>query len=277
MFCSAPCDLVRGMFPVMPCGRLTWDEVKQIDSIAHAARRERQPLNVLVTIRAPRGAPDAASKRKVTTDIAHLGEALKRRGQEHVGLTVFEKSPDLHAHHLVHVRRENIDVVERRHDGEIVDVRKADAGAVAYITKQRQCLSPAFEAEIRRPREKSGGPIPGKRWTATPAAQALVRPQQVVAPVKQIPAPQAPVTIAVSVKPQQLALFTDLPKSRPPFSEGAEVREIRLQLGKTQDWLATQLGSGRSHIANFERGHDRLSPPRRRLLRHIVETERLAA
>ncbi len=77
--------------------------------------------------------------------------------------------------------------------------------------------------------------------------------------------------------PVQLPLFAALPVQPPPFSDGAEVRELRHRTGLSQERLAGQIGiRDRSHLANVERGHDRLSPQRRRLLRHIADT-RLAA
>jgi DNA-binding transcriptional regulator YiaG len=116
-----------------------------------------------------------------------------------------------------------------------------------------------------------------KSKALTLAARGIINPRPEPAKAEAM-APQAPMAVMPSAEIVQLPLFPDLPKSQPPFSEGAEVRVIRLQLGKTQDQLATRLGiSDRSHIANIERGHDRLSPPRRRLLRHIFETQRLAA
>ena len=71
-------------------------------------------------------------------------------------------------------------------------------------------------------------PDAGKRWTATPAARALVQTTQEDVVVKEVPAPQAPVTIAVSGEPQQLAPFTNLPRNPLPFEDGAEIPEIWL-------------------------------------------------
>ena len=136
-----------------------------------------------------------------------------------------------------------------------------------------------LSAALRKDALSSGAIAPWQRTKSkalTPAVHGVINPRPKPAKAEAM-APQAPMAVTPSAEIVQLSLFADLPRSRPPFSEGAEVRDIRLQLGKTQVWLASQLGvSDRSHIANFERGHDRLSPPRR-LLRHIVETERLAA
>jgi hypothetical protein len=79
-------------------------------------------------------------------------------------------------------------------------------------------------------------------------------------------------------EPVQLLLFAALPCSPPPFSTGPEIRDLRERIGLSQRRLAGQIGiRDRSHLANVERGHDRLSPPRRRLLRHIMDSGRLAA
>src|SRR4051812_9421172 len=83
-----------------------------------------------------------------------------------------------------------------------------------------------------------------------------------------------PATIEV-----QLSLFGDLPVQPPdPFGTGFVVRLAREQGGLSQADLAARLGlRDRSHVANVERGHDRLSLSRRRLLCRIIETDRLAA
>jgi DNA-binding transcriptional regulator YiaG len=96
---------------------------------------------------------------------------------------------------------------------------------------------------------------------------------------EQVASPRGPVTLSIvpTIPAVQLPLFPELPSSPPPFWRGDEVREMRQQIGKTQDWLATRLGLQRSHVANSERNHDRLSPQRRRLLCHIIEAERHAA
>jgi DNA-binding XRE family transcriptional regulator len=77
----------------------------------------------------------------------------------------------------------------------------------------------------------------------------------------------------------QLALFDDLPQQRlvPP----QELQAFREEQGISQAEIAAVLRiSDRSHIANFERGHDSLSLPRLRILRDFMGTyqpRRLAA
>ncbi len=115
--------------------RLEWAQVKQIDHTAHAARRARQPLNVHLTIRAPADAPDSEGKRFIAKTVGHIGEGVKRRGQDHVGITVYEKDPYLHAHHVLHVRPENDDVIARFADGDIIHATPADWETIPYITK----------------------------------------------------------------------------------------------------------------------------------------------
>jgi hypothetical protein len=79
-------------------------------------------------------------------------------------------------------------------------------------------------------------------------------------------------------EPVQLPLFAVLPCSPPPFSTGSEIRDLRERIGLSQRRLAGQIGIwDRSHLANVERGHDRLSPPRRLLLRHLMDSGGLAA
>jgi hypothetical protein len=129
----------------------------------------------MVTIRAPREVAASAGKRYLSRAIAHLGQLLQRRGQAHIGVTVYEvgDAGDLHTHHLVHVARRNYAAVEAWCDGEVRHVRRTDRHAVEYITKQRQCLPPDYEKKIRRKRT-AGAMIPGVRWSVTEGARQLL-------------------------------------------------------------------------------------------------------
>jgi DNA-binding transcriptional regulator YiaG len=97
-------------------------------------------------------------------------------------------------------------------------------------------------------------------------------------PVAPEPAPQpkpAPIRLVASMETQP-SLFEDLPKRS--YLEPAEVRTFREETGCTQAEVSGWIGvKNRSHVANYERGHDRLSRQRQRALRHFMETRRLAA
>jgi hypothetical protein len=159
---------------------LTWNQVKQIDGFAHLARKQHVPLTVFVTYRAPTDVSDARGKRIISRKIAHLGQELKRRGQPHVAVTVYEKAPHLHAHHLVHVAPEARDLILARDEGEGSDVhvRMADRFAPVYITKQRRWMGPEIEHKIGTGRSRrlweKGAPIAGPRFTFTTDAKALM-------------------------------------------------------------------------------------------------------
>jgi hypothetical protein len=159
---------------------LTWNQVKQIDGFAHLTRKERVPLTMFITYRAPSDVPDAKGKRIISRKIAHLGQDLKRRGQPHVAVTVYEKKSHLHAHHLVHVAPKHKDLILGRDEGEggDVHVRMADRFAPVYITKQRRWMGPEIENKIRTAGRKrlweEGASIVGPRFTFTTDARALM-------------------------------------------------------------------------------------------------------
>jgi hypothetical protein len=84
--------------------------VKDIADLCHRARRAGVPMNMMVTIRAPRDVPASTGKRFLSRAIRHLGQLLRRQGQAHIGVTAYEaegESGDLHAHHVVNVARGN--------------------------------------------------------------------------------------------------------------------------------------------------------------------------
>ena len=164
----------KGGWPSSP--HLAWADVKAIDDVVHEmARRGCAPTH-LVTIM-PSAANDSSRKKECTRKIAHLGQALKRHGKPHMGVTVFERPThaDLHAHHLIHTPRGEFSTVERFHwppRVHVQRVRKLD-GIVDYLTKERRHLSPDFEARIKR-RWARGQQVPGKRWTMTTQARELI-------------------------------------------------------------------------------------------------------
>ncbi|MCJ2134977.1 bifunctional DNA primase/polymerase [Methylobacterium sp. J-026] len=65
--------------------------------------------------------------------------------------------------------------------------------------------------------------------------------------------------VRVGRKPVQLDLFQGEPKLSDPLAFGHHLRRERLKRGLTQQGMAEYLSCRRSHIANVERGHDRLS------------------
>lgn len=156
--------------------RLTWSEVKEIDDVIRELVRLRVRPTHLVTVMSPSGT-DSERKRFCGRTFAHLGQSLKRHSKPHIGLTIFENSADadLHAHHLVHVPREERHTVERFHNPPLITVTPIRnlVGLVGYLTKQRQRLPPDFEKKINRPWQRCQ-PVPGKRWTTTAAASAAL-------------------------------------------------------------------------------------------------------
>jgi hypothetical protein len=264
-----------------------------VTEFAHQARTERRPLNIFVTVRAPKDTPDTEGKRIISRRIGHLGEKLKRNGQEHIGVTVYEKGPYLHAHHLAYVAPKNLKLVLGMNQGEDGDVhvRQADWFAPVYATKQRKWMGPEIEDKIatqqgRRPWEK-GIHIAGTRLSFTKEAKAIVArrtglavvapataalPEPVVHP-PVIPPNPLPVVAAI---PEQLPLFGALPERH--YLPPSDLRSFRQVQGCTQAEVSGWIGiKDRSHIANFERGHDRLSLQRQRALKHFMETRRLTA
>ena len=151
---------------------LTLAIVRDISDLAHHA-----DFNVMITIM-PIGGTDADRKRCISREVAHLGQAFKRRGQLHVGVTIYEKSStaDLHGHHVCHVDKANLELL-KKFDGKVVHVRLFQAGGradvIAYCTKQRLPQAPGFERTIGHRREK-GMSIRGPRWSTTLAARGVL-------------------------------------------------------------------------------------------------------
>ena len=161
-----------------PSPRLAWSEVKEIDECVHRLKRAGvAPTHCITIMPSATITADSKRKRACVGTVAHIGEALTRHGTSHVGLTVFENrsNADLHAHHLIHVPGCELGTVERFHNPPAVCVQPIHdlPGEVRYLTKQRQRLPPAYEREIDRPWQRCLS-VPGKRWTMTKAAQALL-------------------------------------------------------------------------------------------------------
>lgn len=105
------------------------------------------------------------------------------------------------------------------------------------------------------------------------AIKAEIEPTQAEPILLTVPQ-SAPTTNVV-----QFALFDDLPQQR--LVSPQELQAFRERHGISQAEIAAVLRiSDRSHVANFERGHDSLSLPRLRILRNFMNTyepRRLAA
>jgi hypothetical protein len=161
---------------------LEWADVKEINHAVHELVRCGCAPTHLVTVM-PSDGDQGARKRACTLEIAHLGQALKRHGKRHVGVTVFEHPvhPDLHAHHLVHAPSGEYATVERRHRPPEVHVERIRElhGVVAYVTKQRRRLPPELEAQIKHPWERCRS-VPGKRWKMTTEAKELLIEREAV-------------------------------------------------------------------------------------------------
>lgn len=245
---------------------LTMQQVRELNDFGFSAKRAGKALNRMVTIRAPKDVPDAEGKRIISRTVAHVGQALQRRNHPHVGVTVYEKGEHLHAHHLLHVAPAKSEVVDRFHDGEDVDVRPADAGAVFYVSKQRKHCQPDVERELRkrglgwRPSAKIEGP----RVSFTKAARELLgkppgrKPEAITDDLK------AAVAAASPIGPDRKLVLFDLP---PPM-DGRIARTLREALGLPQAALGALIGVTQSALAHVENGDNGISPLHvRRLIR----------
>ena len=169
----------HGGWPVSP--RLPWPDVRAIYEIAHEMAAYGLPSTHFVTIMPWSGrAPER--KRTCSRVIAHLGQALVRGGYSHYGLTIIEHpiDADLHAHHLLHVPVSMQKRVEAwgtsSADIRVQPISDID-GLLGYLAKERQRLSPDFEAQLRKrsgPKWTKCRPVVGKRWsTTTPVSELL--------------------------------------------------------------------------------------------------------
>jgi len=270
---------------------LTWNQVKEIDDFAHVARSAGMPLNRMVTISAPIEVSDADGKKVIRQVVKNIQQDFKRAELLLIGVTVYEKAQYLHAHVLLHVPPGKSKLIGKRCEGEggAVHVRPADSKGVKYVTKQRKKLPPEYEKQIKRKWVKSAR-IEGPRYAYTTAAKALLArrapPPSIEIEVKTAPAVvpvEKPILSVVLPNPPTIRtpvlLFAELPEKR--LVSPQELQTFRDYHGISQGEIAAVLRiSDRSHIANFERGHDSLSLPRLRILRNFMDTyqpRRLAA
>jgi hypothetical protein len=261
---------------------LTMEQVRDVDGLAHMARREGRDLNLCITVRAPKGLSDAAGKRAIDGRLKHIGEALRERGQVWLAVWVYEKSPHLHAHVLVHVAPKNRKLVMRRHEGRggAVHIRSADRFGPEYVTKQRQWRGPEIEDQNKRLWTKSAR-IEGPRIGYSKAAKELLARSKASSSVAA-PMPyrassirlvsSMPVVPATTVAPTQFGLPLDWTPSI-PTADTALMGQFCELFGYTQQQAAERLGyRDRSHVANVLRGHDGLSPARRKWVQYLLET-----
>lgn len=148
-----------------------WAEKRLIHALAYRAR-----FNVVLDVHPPEGFEGSEQERKrwCRDRLRATGQALKRRGQKWVGVTIYEQDPGthLHAHHLCRVEPRNLDVIDRFDDGSTILSLRLNRqnfdNAIGYRTKQRLPLGDEIEAEVchsRNNRRQKGSPIRGRRVT----------------------------------------------------------------------------------------------------------------
>ena len=279
----------RGPKPSKP---FAWSEVKQIADEAHDLRRAGFPLNAMATTAPDPDRPPAETKKSIQGLVAHIGESLGRIGAgPHIGLTVFETTSGLHAHHLFHVPKGAFAEISRRHHRDDGSVHIGPAPPIGYVLKERKNQHPDFEAEIRKQGfgYRRGGEVPGKRHSWTGPAKAIlaasgrnaepVKEMATADPIEQKIAAAAapPPMIEMQATPAQLRLFADdeLPEVRADADLPDAIRAVRIDAGITQTALAKRIGIRQPHLANVERHHDHLGRATRRAARYIIE--RIAA
>jgi hypothetical protein len=254
---------------------LTRQQVSDMYEAAYVARSMGQALSVAVTFNPDNrdGESAGARMRWIGKKVYGLAQALKRHAQPWIAMIVWQWpiGGRLHCHVLVWIEPGNHDVVSRFHNLPAVHVTKWGSD-IGYFTRERLPSGPPeYEARQRWPRV-TGNKITGQRLTISAALKALVTEhladRQLMAQPR--PKPAQPVSVA----PVQLALFDGLPAlPPPPFNLAAE----RKRRGLTQSTIGQMIGLRQPHVANVERGHDRLSPARQRVLRHILDALPVAA
>lgn len=265
---------------------LKWSDVTDISALAHHAS-----LNVLLHIMPTTGS-DGERKRHIALLVARLGQALHRRGKEHVGTTVYEKqmNADLHAHHMCRIEKCD-ECVLANYDGYVVDVERVPRSKlyerVAYITKQRRPLAPELEKVSTHRRQRSL-PIKGPRFSHTRAAKQILLDldqERVVHAARrtssyfQSPTTTAPVT---DVREIDLTGQLDLwPKVSParlrvfqgglmPAAVALETRHLQRRRGLSQQQLANRIGISRPQLANGLQGRFPLSDWASARLREVL-------
>lgn len=253
---------------------LTRQQITDMHDGANAARSRGQALAVVLTFNPDNRDGQTAQERKrwLGHKVDALRQALERRGQHWIAIIVWQwpVGGRLHCHVLAWIEPGNDDVVSGFDDRPAVYVQKWGRD-IGYFTRERLPSGPPdYESRQRWPRVK-GKPIKGQRLTISAALKVLVTEHVADRQLMAQPKPAA----SVSVAPVQLALFdTGLPALPPPAFDLAAERKRR---GLTQSAIGRLGGLTQSHVANVERGHDRLSPARIRVLRHILDGLQVAA
>jgi hypothetical protein len=266
---------------------LKWSDVRDISALAHCAS-----YNVLLHIM-PMTGTDAERKRHIARIVAHLGQALQRRGQEHLGTTVYEKKDDadLHGHHLCRIEKGN-ECVLAKYDGYIVRVEIILKlyERVAYVTKQRRSLPPEFEKVVAHWRQ-GGMPIKGPRFSHTRAAkqvlldldhERVVHAERRTSSYFQSPTTTAPIAdvgainltgqleLLPRVSPARLRVFQG---GLMPAAVALETRHLQRRRGLSQQQLANRIGISRPQLANGLQGRFPLSDWASARLREALLTD----
>jgi hypothetical protein len=255
---------------------LTRQQEKNMYEAAYVARSMGQALGVAVTFNPDNrdGESAGARMRWIGKKVYGLAQALKRRGQPWISLIVWQWpiGGRLHCHVLVWIEPGNDDVVSRFHNLPAVHVTKWGSD-IGYFTRERLPSGPPEYENRKRWKWVKGNKITGQRLTISAALKALVKEHD--ADRRHIAQPRQAPAVPVSVAPVQLALFdAGLPALPPPAFDLAAERKRR---GLTQSAIGQLINLRQPHVANVERGHDRLSPARIRVLRHILDGLQVAA
>jgi hypothetical protein len=231
--------------------------------------------------------------RKVKNDVAlYQGREKMRRV---LWLEVLESEPDLHSHIVATMPSEEavMRLAERMHMsasyGQNVLVQPVTDwdGLTTYLLKE---ATPQAWAKGGKSFRRVSGSHPlaeggGDRVrTSKDLEAALIRsgrvePRRRTYAARSLPKPPAlpkPVEVAPTVNAVQLPLFGALPERR--YLQPADLRSFRQVRGYSQSEVSKWAGiRNRSHIANYERGHDGLSLHRQRLLKHMMDAQKVAA
>jgi len=259
---------------------IEWYECKAVMRFVQLAR-----INAHVTIM-PEYRDSHKNKKCIQKITSRIGQAIKRRGRAHIGLTTFEKGgkrdADLHGHHIMRVPYRDRDILERLESLEFngtieVSWRTTHSGrheAATYITKQRKGNSKKIEARISRYNhryEENVQSVPGKKISLTKAAQPLY--DELIAEELALKADNKiryakPVAVAQpqqNIKPSgQLFMFPEL--EHPPVrlkdfhggilspSQALELEYKRKRRGLTQHQLGHLAGLSQPQLANVIHG-----------------------
>lgn len=204
------------------------------------AQDQNVRLNKVLTVRVPGHIYGAEGTRYVHKITRSLFQAFRRRGHPAIAVTVYElkrKSRDLHAHVLVHVPNQCVDLMKQRLAPPELHVRETDENAVKYVTKQRWARSSGRDRFYEK-----GEYIPGPRVSFTKDATAILRGEPLCAP--QRTSPNASRQIGGRLSPTALR---------------TRLKSVRAEHGLTQERFYGLIGISRAHGANVEAGRCRFS------------------